>query len=328
MPNGCITETGRAATPARPRAGQCRVGGYALRDALRPRRDARRRACSWPAAASGATRRPDPPPRYTLGGVTALEPRRVRRADDDRLLQRRRGARSPPSRSRPVSAPRPAGSTTCPTPCRSRRTASTCTSASGRSTTPWRGSGLALFRVVPSNEPAPGPGVRVDAPTPRSRRATRTPSSSSSCSRPAIRATTIQYTTYDETATAGTDYTRAQRHRDDRAGADDRDGQRADHPGRRRRAAGDLRPADHRRRRRGAHRARGHGVDHRRRRPPARRRSSRSARPRSRATRTGRPAVPAHAHARGRAGHLEPELVGRRRHGHRRRRTSRRAAGR
>ena len=183
VPNGCITETGRATYTSAATAGQCRVGGYALRSlhdlAVTP--DGALVVAGGNFGLNSSD--PVPPPRYTLGGVTALS----RDASGsltmtgcysgDAALARLRAAHD-----------------------------GECATARGLDNVPYnvnvtpdgkhvyfgvgavrhrRGSGLALFRVVASSEPAPGPGVRVDAvgtAVQGERRAT--PSSSSSCSRP------------------------------------------------------------------------------------------------------------------------------------------------
>ena len=201
VPNGCITETGRATYTSAATAGQCRVGNVSLRSlydlAVTPDGGLVVAGADFGLNSSD----PVPPPRFTLGGVVALS----RDASGSLTTT---GCYSSTRRSL-ASDPVTTGE---------------CATARGLDNAPYnvtvapdgkhvyfgvgpvesRGSGLALFRVVGSSEPAPGPGVRVTGSAVRENAGTAT--FTLTLLSPAIRATTIQYTTYDETATAGSDY--------------------------------------------------------------------------------------------------------------------------
>jgi 6-phosphogluconolactonase (cycloisomerase 2 family) len=203
VPNGCITETGRSSSSSA--LGQCRVGGYALRElsdlAVTP--DGALLVAGGNFGVNSSD--PIPPPRYTLGGVTALS----RDASGSLTMT---GCYSGTRRSL-ASEPLTTGE---------------CAAARGLDNVPYnvsvtpdgkhvyfgvgpfdteRGSGLALFRVVPNNEPAPGPGVRVDAVDTAVKESDANAIFELELLSPAVRQTTIQYTTFDDTAKAGSDYT-------------------------------------------------------------------------------------------------------------------------
>ena len=201
MPNGCITETGRATYNSAGTAGQCRVGNVSLRSlydlAVTPDGGLVVAGANFGLNSSD----PVPPPRFTLGGVVAFS----RDASGSLTTT---GCYSSTRRSLAADPV----------------TTGECATARGLDNAPYnvtvapdgkhvyfgvgpvesRGSGLALFRVVGSSEPAPGPGVRVTGPAVRENAGTA--AFTLKLLSPAIRATTIQYTTYDETATAGSDY--------------------------------------------------------------------------------------------------------------------------
>ena len=206
VPNGCITETGRATAASAATAGQCRVGGYALRSlsdlAVTP--DGALLVAGGNFGRNSAD--PIPPPRYTLGGVTALS----RDAAGSLTMTgcysgSRRSLASEPLTTGECAAAR--GLDNVPYNVKVAPDGKHVYFGVGPFDDPSRGGGLALFRVVASNEPAPGPGVRVDAADAAVKEGDANAVFTLELLSPAVRATTIQYTTFDETATAGSDYT-------------------------------------------------------------------------------------------------------------------------
>ncbi len=196
VPNGCITETGSA--------GQCRVGSYALRAlsdlAVTPD------GALLVAGGNFGRNSADPPSsaKYTLGGVVALS------RDSAGSLSMtgcynglRRSLASEPLTTGDCATAR--GLDSVPYVVSVTPDGKHVYFGVGPYDDPSRGSGLALFRVVPTNEPAPGPGVRVsgDAVKEGDANAVFTLELLS----PAVRSTTIQYTTFDDSAKAGADYT-------------------------------------------------------------------------------------------------------------------------
>ena len=203
VPNGCISETGRATYTSAATAGQCRIGGYALRAlydlALTPD--------GALVVAGGSFGRNDadpiPPPRYYLGGVTALS----RDATGNLTMTgcysgTRRSLASEPLTTGECATAR--GLDSLPSTVQITPDGKHVYFGVGPFDTPWRGSGLALFSVTPANQPAPGPGVGVTAPAVKE--GTANAVFELELLAPAIRATTLTYTTYDETAKAGADY--------------------------------------------------------------------------------------------------------------------------
>jgi hypothetical protein len=185
--------------------GQCRVGGYALRElsdlAVTP--DGALVVAGGNFGVNSSD--PIPPPRYTLGGVTALS----RDATGSLTMT---GCYSGTRRSL-ASEPLTTGD---------------CAAARGLDNVPYnvsvapdgkhvyfgvgpfdseRGSGLALFRVASTSEPAPGPGVRVDAVDAAVEEGDANAVFELELLAPAVRQATIQYTTFDDTAKAGADFT-------------------------------------------------------------------------------------------------------------------------
>ncbi len=205
-PNGCITETGRSTAASAGTAGQCRVGGYALRSLydLDVTPDGSLLVAGGSFGRNSAD--PIPPPRYDLGGVTALS----RDASGSLTMTgcysgTRRSLASEPLTTGECAAAR--GLDGLPSAVEIAPDGKHVYFGVGPFSSPYRSAGLALFRVVASGEPAPGPGVRVDATDAAVKESDANAVFKLELLAPAVRATTITYTTYDESAKAGTDYT-------------------------------------------------------------------------------------------------------------------------
>ena len=267
VPNGCITETGRATYTSAATAGQCRVGGVRAARALRPRAHARRRPGRGRRQLRAQRRRPDPAAALLPRRRDRAQPRRQRRPDDDRLLQR----------DAPLARFRAADDRRVRDRARARQPALDRADHAGRQARVLRRRAVrhavarqrarALQRHV--GQPAGARPRRARRPPRRSRRARRTRSSSSSCwprrsgrRRSSTRPTTRPRRPAPTTARAAGRWPSRQGQttatvsvpitQDATPEPPETFGLRAD-----------------RGRRRGADRARRHGLDHRRRRPPA-----------------------------------------------------------
>ena len=164
MPNGCITETGRGHLHQRRHGRAMPDRRLRAARALRPRASRPTAPCVVAGGSFGAQqRRPDPAAALHARRRDRAQPRRHRRADDDRLLQR----------DAPLARFRAAHDRRVRDGARPRQRALHRADHAGRQARvlrrravrhAGRGSGLALFRVVAGS--AAGPRPRRAASTP------------------------------------------------------------------------------------------------------------------------------------------------------------------